>query len=93
MILHTGEFVSSNKDSKEGIYHVSFQIAANTLNMGEYKISLIFGENQRYMIYKAEDIASFEIKERQEYKSITISKNLPGILSLDLKPEISFSEQ
>ena len=39
------------KDSKQGLYVVEFEIPPYTINAGKYKVEICFGENQRYVVY------------------------------------------
>ena len=64
---------------KIGVYDVNMEIPPFLLNANIYKVNLIFGENQRYALYKINDIISFEI----ENTNTGIGSNpnvLPGII-------------
>lgn len=39
------------KDSKLGIYTVEFELNPYTINAGQYKACIFFGENQRYVVF------------------------------------------
>ena len=39
------------KDSKKGIYTVEFELNPYSINAGQYKAVIWFGENQRYMVF------------------------------------------
>ncbi len=85
-IFHTGELVTTDKDSKQGIYVVRGKIQPNLLNAGTYKFKLIFGEEQRYPLYIQDEVIQFEIVN----ESIgTNSSVLPGII----RPDLSFSNK
>jgi len=76
-VFHTGVILSQHNDSKKGQYAVSFEIPPHLLNAGQYYFKLIFGENQKYPLYIAEQIISFEVQ------NVNIGANsalLPGIV-------------
>lgn len=85
-IFHTGELVTTNKNSRRGIYKVKGQIEENLLNAGTYTFNLIFSENQRYKLYSQNEVIQFEILNE------TIGSNsntLPGII----RPNLNFSNE
>lgn len=85
-IFHTGELITTNKNSRRGIYKVKGQIEENLLNAGTYTFNLIFSENQRYKLYSQNEVIQFEILNE------TIGSNsntLPGII----RPNLNFSNE
>jgi len=86
VVFFTGAMLSSEKDSKRGIYEVSFSLPPYLLNAGKYKMSLFFGENQRHVLWYCIDVLWFEIENTltpgYEYNIGTF----PGII----KPQIKF---
>ena len=50
--------------SKKGIFTNNFKIPANTLNAGKYKIHFQTGYNQKYLLYRHENILSFEVNNQ-----------------------------
>lgn len=85
-IFHTGELITTNKNSRRGIYKVKGQIEENLLNAGTYTFNLIFSENQRYKLYSQNEVIQFEILNE------TIGSNsntLPGII----RPNLNFSNK
>ena len=85
-IFHTGELITTNKNSRRGIYKVKGQIEENLLNAGTYTFNLIFSENQRYKLYSQNEVIQFEILNE------TIGSNsntLPGII----RPNLKFSNE
>jgi lipopolysaccharide transport system ATP-binding protein len=85
IILHQGKLVSENKDAKKGIYKVVGEIPANLLNAGTYVINLIFGEDQRYVLYNLKDFIQFEIMNENLGSNSNI---LPGVI----RPVINYSQ-
>ena len=85
-IFHTGELITTNKNSRRGIYKVKGQIEENLLNAGTYTFNLIFSENQRYKLYSQNEVIQFEILNE------TIGSNsntLPGVI----RPNLNFSNE
>jgi lipopolysaccharide transport system ATP-binding protein len=86
-IFHHGKIISSNKDSKKGIYKVSGTIPENILNAGNYKFKLIFGENQRQALFIFEDIIQFEIMNEAIGSNSSV---LPGIIRPNIEYKLEF---
>ena len=66
------------KDSKVGVYTVEFELNPYTINAGEYKTEIWFGENQSYVVY-----SGFEQKFTIENTLSDMGYNqisLPGML-------------
>jgi len=76
IVFHHGVLIATNKDSLSGIYTVTAKISSYTVNAGTYKLSLIFGKNQRYVLYNQEDIIQFEIVNESIGSNTTILKGL-----------------
>jgi len=52
------------KDSKVGLYTMDFELKPYTINAGKYKAEIVFGENQRYVVYSGFD-QCFEVDNTQ----------------------------
>ncbi len=90
IIFHHGLLVTSNKDSKTGIYTVSGKLSPYYLNAGTYRfINLIFGENQRYKLFNAFDLIQFEVLNEAAANNSNI---LPGVTRPDIPYTVSFKE-
>src|SRR5205085_10026001 len=85
-VFHHGAILSSQNDSKEGVYTVKGEIPPNILNAGTYKFKLIFGENQRYALYIVEDFIQFEILNESIGSNASV---LPGVLRMDIQYQTS----
>jgi lipopolysaccharide transport system ATP-binding protein len=84
-VFHTGTMLTHEKNSKQGFYEVQFKIPPYTLNAGKYKMKLIFGENQRYVLWRDDNILNFEIENTLKGQGYNMA-TLPGIL----KPKFEF---
>ena len=83
MLGRTGE-----KDSKNGMYSVEFEIPPYTLNAGRYKVEIFFGENQRYIVYRGFE-QCFEIDNT--LTDMGFNQNvLPGMLRLKNEFKVKF---
>ncbi len=86
-VFHNGEILSSNKDSKQGIYTVKGTIPPNLINAGSFHFNLIFGENQRFALFAKDNFLQFEIAN--EAQGINTHR-IPGILRMPIKYTTSF---
>ncbi len=88
VIFHNGILISNDNDSKKGFYTIKCKLPRQLLNTGTYLLNLIYGENQRYLIYKAESIVSFEVMQDMAGSN---SDRIPGVIFPELNFEISHS--
>lgn len=89
VVFHTGSLVYKNLDSKIGLHEITFDLPPNFLNAGNYYFKIIFGENQKYILYENENLISFSV----ENKAIGSNANvLPGIVRPNLHFINSFYE-
>ncbi len=89
VVFHSGCLVTTKKDSKRGYYSVEGHLPPFLLNAGLFKINLIFGESQRYLLLKLHDVISFEIENTPTGKGSNMT-NFPGILFPMLNWKSSF---
>jgi lipopolysaccharide transport system ATP-binding protein len=87
LVFHYGTILTNDHDSKKGIYTLKCGLPTKFLNAGTYSISIIFGENQRYVLYKVKDFVSFEVLPETSGSN---SNTLPGITIPELQIEQSF---
>jgi lipopolysaccharide transport system ATP-binding protein len=86
-VFHHGKIITSNKDSKKGIYTVKGSLPENILNAGIYKFKLIFGENQRLALFTKEELIQFEVLNEAIG---TNSMVLPGLIRPQIEYNVSF---
>ncbi|MEY4603660.1 MAG: hypothetical protein RIT43_952 [Bacteroidota bacterium] len=86
MIFHYGTVISEKSDSVKGEYKIICSLPNQLLNSGNYRINLIFGENQRYLLLKLDDFIQFEVLPESLGSN---SARLPGIIL----PELEFTIQ
>jgi lipopolysaccharide transport system ATP-binding protein len=78
-LFETGCIISSDYDSKNGIYKVRGRVPSYTLNAGSYKVNLIFGENQSYILWRMNDIVSFDVENTLTDRGLNMNVP-PGFL-------------
>jgi lipopolysaccharide transport system ATP-binding protein len=61
ILFHNGILLTTQNDSKKGIYEINCRLPKQFLNAGVYSIKLIFGENQKYVLLLKESFLTFEI--------------------------------
>ena len=88
VVFHHGALVSQHDNSRRGAYTVVGTLPPNLLNAGSYEFKLIFGENQRYALFIADGVLSFEILNESLGSN---SSKLPGVIRLDTQYEIRFN--
>ena len=84
-IFHNGKVLTPDKNSKKGFYEVQFNLLPNTLNAGKYKMKLIFGENQKHLLWMNDNALNFEVANTLTGQGYNI-ETLPGVI----KPKIDF---
>jgi lipopolysaccharide transport system ATP-binding protein len=88
-LFETGCIITSKTDAKNGIYNIKGMIPSYTLNAGTYKMNLIFGENQAYVLWRMNDIISFDIENTLADRGLNMSVP-PGYLRPKVDWEINF---
>ena len=78
-LFETGIILSSTGDANTGYFSTKGIIPPHLLNAGVYKINLVFGESQRYVLYKADDVISFEVKHTATGRGSNVSRS-PGVI-------------
>tara|TARA_R110002074_G_scaffold242800_2_gene414586 strand:- start:294 stop:1553 length:1260 start_codon:yes stop_codon:yes gene_type:complete len=89
IIYHNGALVLDNNNSKVGSYQMQTHIPPFLLNAGFYKVNLIFGKDQKYVLLDATEAVSFEI---DNYGS-TASTKKPGIIYKGFEWETHFIDE
>jgi len=76
-IYHGGKIISNKNNAFVGKYKITGIFPENLLNAGIYKFKLIFGENQRDVLYIHNDVIQFEVLNETLGSNSNI---LPGII-------------
>lgn len=75
-ILETGIVLSTRNDTQAGFYKVEGVIPGHLLNAGIYKITLLFGDSQRYILHKFDEVMSFELEHTATHRGSNLSQSL-----------------
>lgn len=78
-LFETGIILSSNSDAKIGYFSTKGIIPPHLLNAGAYKINLVFGESQKHVLYKIEDVISFEVENTATGRGSNMNRG-PGVI-------------
>ncbi len=87
MVYHGGVLLSQNNDSRKGVYTVKGTLPPHLLNAGNYIFNLIFGENQRYLLFGIKDFIGFEVQNESHG---TNSNIMPGVIHPNINYDIIF---
>lgn len=87
IIFHHGTVLTSEKDSKRGVYTIKGKLEPNLLNSGIYSFKIIFGENQRYALFVIDDFIRFEVTNEVLGSNNSV---LPGILRPNIEYQASY---
>lgn len=88
IVFHDGTILTNNKNSKIGFYNVKGIINPGLLNANIYKFNVVFGENQRFVLYSIFDVVQFEIFHETLGSN---SSNLPGIIRPQINYKVEFN--
>src|ERR1035441_1933591 len=74
LIFESGHIISSNRDSRHGSYHLTGRIPAHLLNAGRYSLSVLFGKDQRYPLFRMDDAVFFEVENTSRSEERRVGK-------------------
>ena len=78
-VAHIGSICSTNGKMKRGCYRTTGIFPRKILNTKEYVLSVQFGRNQRELLYRMEDILTFEVESSLKSAGASFS-HLPGVI-------------
>lgn len=90
VVFHKGMLVTKENDSRVGYYSLVFSLPMQLLNVGTYHLTLIFGQNQRIVLGRFDEIITFEVTPESVGSNST---KLPGIIFPELETKSSFNEK
>lgn len=90
IVFHTGTYITTNNDSREGFYRVKGTLPPHLLNSGLYFFSIIVGQNQKTALFKGRDMVSFEVIHEPHANHL---RQLPGVVSPKLCFKTTFEER
>ena len=84
-VFHHGTFVGDTNTTQKAIYSVTGELPSNLLNAGIYQFKLLFGENQRHLLFGVDDVVQFEILNEALGSNSSV---LPGVIRPNIRYEI-----
>lgn len=92
MVFESGHLISSDSDSRKGVYRVTGKIPAHLLNAGRYSLNIVFGRDQRYVLFRLDDVVGFEVENTTTGRGANMSV-APGVVRPLLSWRHSFEEK
>ncbi|MBD1363991.1 ATP-binding cassette domain-containing protein [Mucilaginibacter sp. ZT4R22] len=89
IVFHQGVLISTENDARQGIYTVRGILPANLLNAGRYAFKIIFGENQRYELFSANDFIQFEVLNESSGSNSALT---PGVILPNIQYKVNFEQ-
>jgi lipopolysaccharide transport system ATP-binding protein len=92
LIFESGQVISPNGDSRCGFYRLNGKIPADLLNAGRYSLDVQFGKDQRYVLFRLDQAACFEVENTATGRGANMSV-APGVIRPLLSWGHSFEEE
>lgn len=98
IIFESGHIISSDGDSRSGFYHLTGRMPEHLLNAGRYSLNMVFGKDQRYVLFRMDEVVFFEVENTATGRGLNMSV-APGVIRPmlcwrhSLKEESSFVKQ
>jgi lipopolysaccharide transport system ATP-binding protein len=92
VIFESGQIISSDRASRRGSYRLTGRIPAHLLNAGRYSLNVLFGKDQRYVLFRMDDAVSFEVENTTTARGSNMAV-APGIIRPMLSWKHSFEEK
>jgi lipopolysaccharide transport system ATP-binding protein len=92
VIFESGQVISSDRDSRRGSYRMVGSLPAHLLNAGRYSLNVLFGKDQRYVLFRMDDAVSFEVENTTTARGSNMAV-APGIIRPMLSWRCSFEEK
>ena len=84
LVFHHGFVFAKDRNSKLGEHKITAVIPPHLLNANIYSMNLIFGQSQRYVLFRQDRICAFEVENIPMENNMTV---LPGVV----RPAINYS--
>lgn len=92
LVFESGHLISSNLDARASLYHLSGRIPGHLLNAGRYSLDIVFGRDQRYVLFRIDQVVSFEVENTATGRGRNMSV-APGVIRPMLHWRQSFHEE
>jgi lipopolysaccharide transport system ATP-binding protein len=86
LLFESGCIISTENDARTGPYIARTRIPPHLLNVGRYCMHLVFGRDQRHVIFKIDEVASFQVENTATGRGHNLAA-APGIIRPLLKWE------
>lgn len=86
VIFESGKILSMENDSIRGNYRLIGTLPPHLLNAGRFYISVLFGKDQHYPLFRIDDVVSFSVENSTTGRGRNMS-SAPGIIRPMLKWE------
>ena len=73
VMFESGHIISSDNDSRRGFHQLRAVIPPHLLNAGRYSLHVLFGKDQRYVLFRLDDVVSFEIENTSTGRGLNMS--------------------
>jgi lipopolysaccharide transport system ATP-binding protein len=90
-VFESGHMISEDNDSRRGAYSLTGQIPRHLLNAGRYTLDVQFGKDQKYVLFRVDSVASFEVENTATGRGWNMGV-APGIIRPVLPWHHSFTE-
>jgi lipopolysaccharide transport system ATP-binding protein len=90
MLFESGCDVSASEDSRVGIYRVSGSIPSHLLNAGRYYLNVVFGQDQKFVLFKSDEVVAFEVENTATGRGFNMAV-APGVVRPILKWQCEYS--
>lgn len=90
IIFESGHRITSNHDSRCGFYQVTGKIPGHLLNAGRYSVDVVFGKDQRWVLFRIDSVATFEVENAGRGSNMSVA---PGVIRPLLSWRHSFNEE
>ena len=92
LVFESGRIISSDRDSRRGSYHLTGRIPAHLLNAGRYTLNVVFGKDQRYVLFRMDDVIFFQVENTSTGRGSNMGI-APGIIRPMLSWRHSFKPE
>ena len=91
LLFESGHIVAENEDSAKGFYQLTGYIPGNCLNAGRYYVNIHFGRDQRYVLFKRDEVVSFEVENTTTGRGRNMH-TAPGVIRPRLDWQCTFQQ-
>jgi lipopolysaccharide transport system ATP-binding protein len=79
LMFESGFVLSSERDSERSTYRVRGTIPGRFLNAGHYSLTVQFGQDQRHLLYRHENVVSFAVEVSGKGRGHNL-RTAPGVM-------------